>query len=272
MLDAGRRGVWRSAFGVWRSRRLAFGEGARPRAPLKWTGTLYRLWIFRCTGSGANLPGMNIDEPRIAYYKVAPEGIKHLQAFERYLANCGLEKSLLELVKMRASQINGCAYCLDMHSKDALAAGETPQRLVALTAWRETPFYTERERAALAWSETVTRISETHVPEAAFQAAREHFNETELVNLTLAITAINSWNRIAISFRSVPGTYPPRSVARSRGLNRLEGSRFGICRTTSRYLFQRSVRPENVASGDSRERPTVLYSSPRLPISSTPEQ
>ena len=156
---------------------------------------------------------MNIDEPRIAYYKVAPEGIKHLQALERYLANCGLEKSLLELVKMRASQINGCAYCLDMHSKDALAAGEAPQRLVALTAWRETPFYTERERAALAWSETVTRISETHVPEAAFQAAREHFNETELVNLTLAITAINSWNRIAISFRSVPGTYQPRAVA-----------------------------------------------------------
>jgi AhpD family alkylhydroperoxidase len=132
---------------------------------------------------------------------------------ERYLANCGLEKSLLELVKLRASQINGCAYCLDMHSKDALAAGETPQRLVALDGWRETPFYTDRERAALAWCETVTRISETHAPDKAFQAIREHFNETELVNLTLAITAINTWNRIAISFRPVPGSYQPSPAA-----------------------------------------------------------
>ncbi len=152
---------------------------------------------------------MNINEPRIAYYKLAPEGIRFLHALERYLANCGLEKSLLELVKLRASQINGCAYCLDMHSKDALAAGETPQRLVALNGWRETPFYTDRERAALAWCETVTRISETHAPDEAFHAIREHFNETELVNLTLAITAINTWNRIAISFRPVPGSYQP---------------------------------------------------------------
>jgi AhpD family alkylhydroperoxidase len=156
---------------------------------------------------------MNINEPRIAYYKLAPEGIKHLQELERYLANCGLEKSLLELVKVRASQINGCAYCLDMHSKDALAAGETPQRLVALDAWRETPFYTDRERAALAWCETVTLISETHAPDEAFQSVREHFEEAELVNLTLAIAAINSWNRIAISFRSVPGSYQARQAA-----------------------------------------------------------
>ena len=156
---------------------------------------------------------MNINEPRIAYYKLAPEGIKPSHALERYLANCGLEKSLLELVKLRASQINGCAYCLDMHSKDALAAGETPQRLVALNGWRETPFYTDRERAALAWCETVTRISETHAPDEAFQAIRQHFNDAELVNLTLAITAINTWNRIAISFRSVPGSYRPRPAA-----------------------------------------------------------
>jgi len=152
---------------------------------------------------------MNTNEPRIAYYKLAPEGFKHLRALEGYLANCGLEKSLVGLVKMRASQINGCAYCLDMHSKDALAAGETPQRLVALNAWHETPFFTDRERAALAWCETVTKISETHAPDEAFQTVREHFNEAELVNLTLAITAINTWNRIAISFRSVPGTYRP---------------------------------------------------------------
>lgn len=100
-----------------------------------------------------------------------------------------------------------------MHSKDALAAGETPQRLVALDAWRETPFYTDRERAALGWCEIVTRISDTHAPDEAFEAVREHFNEAELVNLTLAITAINTWNRIAISFRSVPGSYQPRPAA-----------------------------------------------------------
>ena len=156
---------------------------------------------------------MNTNEPRIAYYKLAPEGIKHLRALEGYLANCGLEKSLLELVKLHASQINGCAYCLDMHSKDALAAGETPQRLVALDAWRETPFYTGRERAALGWCEIVTRIADTHAPDEAFQAVREHFNEAELVSLTLAITAINTWNRIAISFRSMPGSYQPRPAA-----------------------------------------------------------
>jgi AhpD family alkylhydroperoxidase len=156
---------------------------------------------------------MNINEPRIAYYKLAPDGIKHLRGLEGYLANRGLEKSLLELVKLRASQINGCAYCLDMHSKDALAGGETPQRLIALDGWHETPFYTDRERAALAWCETVTRISDTHAPDEAFQAVREHFNEVELVNLTLAITAINTWNRIAISFRPVPGSYQPRVAA-----------------------------------------------------------
>jgi len=157
---------------------------------------------------------MSTIEPRIAYYKLAPDGFKHLQALERYLAECGLEKSLIELVKLRASQINGCAYCLDLHSKDALAAGETPQRLVALAAWQETPFFTDRERAALAWCETVTRISETRAPDETYEAVREHFNEAELVNLTLAITAINTWNRIAISFRSVPGTpRPPRPTA-----------------------------------------------------------
>ena len=156
-------------------------------------------------------PEMNTHQARIAYYKVTPDGFKHLLALENYLSQCGLEKSLLELVKLRASQINGCAYCIDMHSKDALAAGETTQRLVSLDAWSETPFYTDRERAVLAWCETVTQISETHAPDEAFAAVSEHFNEVELVNLTLAIAAINSWNRIAISFRTVPGSYEPRT-------------------------------------------------------------
>ena len=185
---------------------------------------------------------MNTNEPRIAYYKIAPEGLKHLLALENYLRQCGLEKSLLELVKLRVSQINGCAHCIDMHSKDALAAGETIQRLVALDAWEETPFYTDRERAALAWCETLTRISETHAPDELYQAAREHFNEAELVNLTLAITAINSWNRISIGFRTVPGTYQPRKStknAKKRGTSRLNGigqvrSRHSVHKVTCR--------------------------------------
>jgi AhpD family alkylhydroperoxidase len=159
---------------------------------------------------------MNTHEPRIAYYKVAPEGLKHMRALEAYLHQCGLEKSLVELVKLRASQINGCAYCLDMHSKDALAAGETVQRLISLDGWRETPFYTDRERAALAWCEALTLISETHAPDEVYQAAREHFNEAELVNLTLAVTAINSWNRISIAFRTLPGTYQPPKTSEGK--------------------------------------------------------
>jgi len=120
-----------------------------------------------------------------------------------------LETSLLELVRMRASQLNGCAYCLDMHSKDARADGETEQRLYCLPAWRETPFYSERERAALAWTEAVTHLNEGHVPDETFEEARKHFSEEELGCLTLAIVAINGWNRFAIAFRAVPGTYQP---------------------------------------------------------------
>ncbi len=116
-----------------------------------------------------------------------------------------LEPSLLELIKMRASQINGCAYCIDMHSKDARAAGETEQRLYALNAWRETPFFTDRERAALAWTEAVTLVSDGHVPDEIYAEARERFTEEDLVNLTMAVVAINGWNRMAIAFRAVPG-------------------------------------------------------------------
>lgn len=146
--------------------------------------------------------------PRINFYKAAPEAIQAMRGLEHYInQSSGLEPSLRELVKTRASQINGCAYCIDMHTKDARAAGETEQRLYALNAWRETPFYTERERAALEWTEAVTLIGEGHVPDDVFERARAHFSEEELVKLTLAIVAINGWNRFAIAFRSVPGSY-----------------------------------------------------------------
>jgi len=148
-------------------------------------------------------------QERIAFDKAAPEGVKAMWAMENYVRRCGLEPSLLELVKFRASQINGCAYCIDMHTKDARAHGETEQRLYALSAWRETPFFTDRERAALAWTEAVTEVSHSHVPDEIYDLARRYFEEKELVDLTLAIVAINGWNRLAISFRKVPGTYQP---------------------------------------------------------------
>ncbi len=148
-------------------------------------------------------------QPRVAYTKVVPGAMQAMSGLEAYLAACGLEPSLLDLVRTRASQINGCAYCIDMHTKDARARGESEQRLYALNAWRETPFYTERERAALAWTEAVTLIASGHVPDALYEEVRQHLSEEELVNLTLAVVAINGWNRFAISFRTLPGTYQP---------------------------------------------------------------
>jgi len=153
-------------------------------------------------------------EPRLNYPTIAPEPLKLMYAMEKYLGGCGLERPLIELVKIRASQINGCAYCLDMHTKDARAEGETEQRMYALNAWRETPFYTDRERAALAWTEAVTRIPDG-VPDALYEEARQHFDEKELADLTWAVAAINAWNRVAISFRSVPGTYKPSRRAQA---------------------------------------------------------
>ena len=146
---------------------------------------------------------------RIAYSKVTPEGYRAMSGLERYVRGSGLEPSLLELIKLRASQINGCAYCIDMHWKDARARGESEQRLYGLMAWRESPYYTERERAALAWTEAVTLIADNHVPDDLYEEVRQHFNEVELVNLTLALVAINGWNRLAISLRTEPGTYQP---------------------------------------------------------------
>jgi AhpD family alkylhydroperoxidase len=148
-------------------------------------------------------------EPRIHYEKFAPEALRGMYLIERYLHTSSLGDPLLELVKMRASQINGCAFCLDMHSKDARAGGETEQRLYALNAWRETPFYTSRERAALEWTEALTLISETHVPDEVYEAVKKEFNDAELIDLTYAVMAINSWNRMAIATRAVPGIYQP---------------------------------------------------------------
>lgn len=147
--------------------------------------------------------------PRIDAAKVAPQAYHAFLGVEQYVRQSGLEHSLLHLVKMRASQINGCAYCIDMHSKDARAEGETEQRLYELDAWRETPFYSERERAALAWAEAVTLVAQGHVPDEVYEQARRQFSEKELVDLTVAVIAINSWNRMAISFRAPAGTYQP---------------------------------------------------------------
>ena len=123
-----------------------------------------------------------------------------------------LEHSLLRLVEVRASQINGCAYCLDMHTKDARAAGETEQRIYTLDAWRETPFFTDRERAALEWTEVVTLVAETRVPDDVFERVRQQFSEEELVELTFAVIVINSWNRLNVSFRPLVGDYQPKAV------------------------------------------------------------
>lgn len=146
---------------------------------------------------------------RFDYFKAAPDGARHLRDLEGYLHGCGLETSLFELVKMRASQINGCAFCLDMHSKDARAAGESEQRLYALNAWRETGFFTDRERAALAWTEALTLIADTHAPDDVYAQASEQFNDKELADLSLAVVAINAWNRLAIASRAEAGSYRP---------------------------------------------------------------
>jgi AhpD family alkylhydroperoxidase len=150
--------------------------------------------------------------PRIDFYKAAPEAVKAMRGLEHYINHSGLEPTLRELIKTRASQINGCAYCIDMHTKDARAAGETEQRLYALNAWRETPFYTERERAALEWTEAITLIADGRAPDDVFLRVRQHFSEVEMVNLTLAIVAINGWNRLGIGFRAVPGNYEPSGL------------------------------------------------------------
>lgn len=149
---------------------------------------------------------------RIDYSSVARDGVAAIGKVDAYARRSGLERPLLELVKIRASQINGCGYCLDMHTKDARSAGETEQRLYVLSAWREAPFFTERERAALEWTEAVTLVSQNDVSDALYERVRSHFDEKELVDLTIAITAINSWNRLAVAFRTEVGSYQPKAL------------------------------------------------------------
>jgi len=151
-------------------------------------------------------------EARFNYAKAAAGGYKAMLGLEQYLHECGLEESLIHLIKLRASQIDGCAYCLDMHWKDLRAMGEKEQRLYSLDAWRESPYYTDRERAALAWTEAVTRIADSHVPDAVYEEVRPHFSEKELSDLTLAVATINAWNRLSISARTVraPTSRPGR--------------------------------------------------------------
>jgi AhpD family alkylhydroperoxidase len=148
-------------------------------------------------------------ERRLDYQKVLPEGMRAVYALERYSEQSGLEPKLLKLIKVRASQMNGCAYCIDMHSKEARSGGETEQRLYGLSAWHETPYYTDRERAALALTEAVTLIADTHVPDDIYQQAQQQFNDQELVKLMIAINMINLWNRLVITFRTPPGSYEP---------------------------------------------------------------
>ena len=148
-------------------------------------------------------------EERIHYAKVAPGAYHAMLGLEHYLHDCGLEIPLIHLIKLRTSQINGCAYCLDMHWKDLRAIGESEQRLYSLDAWEESPYYTERERAALLWTDTVTRVADTHVPDDVYEKVKEHFSEKELADLTLAVATINAWNRLAIAARTTPGTYQP---------------------------------------------------------------
>ncbi len=151
--------------------------------------------------------------PRLDFTKYISSGAAAAQLrLQKEVEHSGIERSLLELMKIRASQINGCGYCIDMHTKEARARGETEQRIYALNAWRETPFYTDRERAALEWTEAVTRIADTHVPDAAFDVVRQQFSESEIVALTFALVAINGWNRLAVSFRVPVGTYQPQAV------------------------------------------------------------
>ena len=149
-------------------------------------------------------------QSRTDFYTASPDAMKAMLALEAAVGKLSIELPLLELIRLRVSQINGCAFCLDMHTADARKGGETERRLYTLSAWRETPFFTPRERAALAWAEAVTLLKDQEVGDAQYHAAREHFDDKALVDLTLAIVAINGWNRLSIAFRTPAGTYQPQ--------------------------------------------------------------
>jgi AhpD family alkylhydroperoxidase len=155
-------------------------------------------------------------QPRINITAVSPGALKAMMGLGNYLRQSSVDRKLLDLINLRVSQINGCAYCLDMHWKDLRAAGETEQRLYGLDAWRESPYYTDRERAALAWAEAVTRVADDHVPDEVFEEARRHFNDGELADLTLGVVTINGWNRFNIAYRTTPGTYQPARTEAQR--------------------------------------------------------
>lgn len=150
---------------------------------------------------------------RLSYLRAKPGAFRAMRALQDYVNQSGLEPELLELVKLRASYTNGCAFCVDMHTKDARAAGETEQRLFGVPVWRETPYFTDRERAALAWTEAVTGVADVGVPDEVYREARVHFDEAQLVDLTMAIVAINGWNRLAVAFRTPVGVYQPAALA-----------------------------------------------------------
>jgi AhpD family alkylhydroperoxidase len=172
---------------------------------------------------GINIRGEDQMESRISYFKAAPGAREALLHLSEYLSQCGLEESLLDLVCLRASQINGCAFCIDMHWKDLRALGQSEEALYMLDAWREAPGYTERERAALAWTEAVTLVTEGHVPDEVYHSTRQQFSDAELANLTLAIATINSWNRMNIAFRTPAGHY--RAPAKVRQTDLVSNSR-----------------------------------------------
>ena len=151
-------------------------------------------------------------KPRLNYSKAAPGVYDAMDGLDQYLGRCGLDPALLYLVQLRASQINGCAYCLDMHWKDLRAIGETEQRLYSLSAWRECPYYTDRERAALTWAEAVTLVADGQVPQTAYEDVRPYFSQKELSDLTLAIATVNAWNRLSIAARLTPGGYQPAAA------------------------------------------------------------
>jgi AhpD family alkylhydroperoxidase len=156
----------------------------------------------------------DIMKARIDLMHVTPGVMQAMRGLERQVRQAGFDHGRLNLVRMRASQINGCAYCLDMHSKDARTNGETEQRLYGLNAWREAPYYSERERAALEWTEALTLVAETHVPDDVYERVRAQFSENELIHLSLAVVAINGWNRMNVAARTVPGDYVPGSLAK----------------------------------------------------------